>query len=274
MTFHLQHDESVGAGLCRVAHEQIGIVLAECSSGELPLEEQVHMIRARCKKMRALLRLVQPAMGDAFAAEDQRFREVGKELGQYRDNDVFLKAIQSLGGNVPARAAPEIGSASDAVRRSLGSMAAARDAIDRWPVHDTCFADIASGFALTYRDYLESWRQAQQDPTDENFHAWRKQTKHHWYQVRILERINKPELRKRRLPLWELQRTLGNAHDLVLLEEMVNASGKTDEPLLRRAGDRKRQLYDKARSLGKELCSTAEQALAADLTEWWHAWRQ
>lgn len=273
MTFHLQQREAIATGLRRIAHEQIGIVLSDLSSDVLPAEQQVHSLRARCKKLRSILRLAQPRLGVAFEAEDQRFREAARQVAESRDRDVFIKTVAVLGGTLPPGTVDGHDTSTDAINRAREIMAGAQDAVDRWPLGDIDFDDIASGFAQTYRAWLEAWQQVQRGPDDENFHTWRKRTKNYWYQVRILERLNKPVLRERRQLLWQLQRALGEAHDLAVLEQVVRSWKKPDDLLLRHASARKTEFYATATALGPRIFSTTEPDPHADMTRWWSAWR-
>ena len=268
MTFHLYKNEPIAPGLRRIAHEQIGIVLDDFESGTLPLGEQVHSLRARCKKMRGLLRLPRPLMGDAFTIEDKRFRAAARELAEFRDRDVFDKTARALGVSVVDHVEPDKPIPTEAIERALAFMATARDAVDYWPLSDLRFVDLAPGFAQTYRSCIEKWRAVQADPADEKYHKLRKWLKYHWYQVRILERLSKPQLHERREMLRELQATLGDAHDIVMLESIVGAADEPDERLLERAGIRKTELYDKAICIGERVFALSEEQLLGSMITW------
>lgn len=273
MTFHLRQHEDIAAGLRRIAHEQIGIVLTGFADDSVPREEQVHILRARCKKMRSLLRLAQPALGDAFESEDLRFREAARELAEYRDRDVIARTVLALGTGAPDAVLARHPIPTDAIQRAVAMMVGARDAVDGWPLGGLDGAGIAAGFAQTYGACRESWQQVKQEPDDEKFHSWRKWTKYHWYQVRMLERVNKAVLRERRKLLWELQRALGEAHDLVMLEQAVGSWENPDDVLLRRVSSRKREFYARATSIGPGVLASEQQDVHTDVTRWWSAWR-
>ena len=96
MTFHLRRSESPADGLRRIATEQIGFVLRDFEDPSLDNDARIHSLRARCKKMRALLRLPGPLMGDSFAREDARFRAAGQSLGKLRDDYVQRRTLREL----------------------------------------------------------------------------------------------------------------------------------------------------------------------------------
>jgi CHAD domain-containing protein len=268
MTFHLYKNEPIAPGLRRIAHEQIGIVLEEFAQDTLPVGEQVHSLRSRCKKMRALLRLPQPLMGDAFTVEDQRFRSAARELAEFRDRDVVSKTARALGSSAFADFEPDGPIPAAAIERALAFMSGARDAVANWPLSELRFVDLAPGFAQTYRSCTEKWRAVRADPADEKYHKLRKWVKYHWYQVRILERLSKPQLHVRREMLRELQATLGDAHDIVMLESVIGAAEEPDARLLQRAITRKAELYDKAVRIGEEVFVLSEEQLLGSMITW------
>ena len=128
MPFHLLKHEDPNSGLRRVAIEQIDIVLDGFADEALPIGRKVHSLRARCKKMRGVLRLVRPMIGDeAYKEQDQMYRAAAKELAGSRDKDVALKTLASLGVEVEARETAEPPSA--AIAHSLATLAACRAAV-------------------------------------------------------------------------------------------------------------------------------------------------
>ena len=269
MPFHILKNEPAAPALRRIAHEQIGIALGKFADDSVPAEKQVHSLRARCKKMRGLLRLPRPLMGDAFDVEDQRFREAGKLLGAHRETEVLAKTIRSLGGSDAGLFVRPEPLPQATVNRSLEIMAVCQDAVDNWPLEIMGFDDLAPGFARTYQKCRDTWDATQREPSDRNFHSLRKITKYHWYHVRILERINKKKVRKRRKKLRDLQLTLGDAHDLAVLQTFLESSGNCDMELLQRAIARKHELYAHVIRVGHEVYETPVDELVEDYSRWW-----
>jgi CHAD domain-containing protein len=269
MSFYLHENEPVVPGLRRIAHEQIAIAVGNFADDTLPVAKQVHALRARCKKMRGLLRLAQPLMADAFAAEDGRFRAAAQALADFRDRHVYYKALRALGANIRIEDEGEKGVPHDAIERALTIMCAAQAAVDRWPLSDRDLIELAQGFADTYRHCIRNWEAVLQEPDDEKFHKLRKWIKYHWYQVRILERLSEPELRERRKRLRALQLTLGEAHDLVLLQDFLSCRETADVRLLQRASERKNELYAEATLIAHQVFAISAQDLLASMTRSW-----
>src|SRR5215475_2007881 len=61
-----------------------------------PDDERIHSIRKRCKKLRGLLRLVRPSLGDTYERENAYFRDVARALSPLRDVHVTLAAFDAV----------------------------------------------------------------------------------------------------------------------------------------------------------------------------------
>lgn len=276
MTFHIRRTEPLAAGLRRIAREQIGIVISSFEDPELPDTEKVHRLRARCKKMRALLRLPGPLMGDAFRSEDARFRDAGRRLGELRDEYVQARTLAHVLSEEGDEAEPDrdaFAAEPSMLAESLAAMRAALAAVDEWPLPVEGYCDIGPGHVGTYRKARKAWQRALKRPDDEHFHKLRKWTKYHWYQTRILERVNKAAMRERRVRLQVLGEVLGQAHDLAVLEAGLDGRGESTGRARHQIDRQKRRLYVRALKLSREVYDQSPDALAADLARWWCDWR-
>jgi CHAD domain-containing protein len=274
MPFYILQHEPVAPALRRIAHEQIDIATGNFADDAVPADKQVHGLRARCKKMRGLLRLQRPLMGEVFEVQDQRVRAAAKLLGAHREAEVLAKTIEALGGSsadfdVRPEPIPEA-----TISRSLTIMAVCRSAVDNWPRDIKGFDDLAPGFSRTYQECLDIWDATRRSPSDENYHELRKKTKYHWHHVRVLERINKREIRKRRKKLRDLQLSLGDAHDLAVLQTFLEASNNRDTDLLQRANARKRELYAHIMQVGHKVYETPVDELVDNYSRWWASSRE
>jgi CHAD domain-containing protein len=93
MAFRLRKNESVNAGIKRVAREQIDRALAEASSHTLTDARKVHQLRKRCKKLRGLIRLVRDSFDTprTYTQENERIRNAAQILSSTRDADVMIE---------------------------------------------------------------------------------------------------------------------------------------------------------------------------------------
>jgi hypothetical protein len=208
-------------------------------------------------------------MGDAYEVENERYRAIGKELAGDRDEAVCARLMASLGGpdRYPEPASPPI--PVEIQRRSAEQLESGRAAIETWPVTLYGFYDIAPGFGRSYRKCLEAWEEIRRQPSDEVFHRLRRWSKYHWYHIRILERLNKPELRPRRIVMLRLQKVLGDAHDLVMLEAYLARHCDSNDQMRREADARKKDLYAEAMQLGHSVFRVPVSRLVADCSSYW-----
>src|SRR4051812_44625789 len=85
MSYRFELREEVGSSFTRIATEQIDRVLRDLKPSK-DANLAVHEGRKSLKRLRALLRLVRPGIGDAtFKAENARFRDIGALFSADRD---------------------------------------------------------------------------------------------------------------------------------------------------------------------------------------------
>jgi CHAD domain-containing protein len=269
MPFYLFKNEPIARGLRRIAHEQIMIGLRDSADDAKPVRRGVHSLRIRCKKLRGLLRLPQPLMGETFALEDQRIRQAAKHLAENRDRDVIARTIESFDEPDWQPDLEYKPVSRQDLEWSRGVLTSCLNTIEEWPLDIHGFYDIAPGFARTYRKTLGAWERVEALRCDDSFHRLRKWGKYHWYQIRILERLNKPVLRERRKRLRKLQLMLGDAHDLAVLQAYLNKENIAPEQLLERVRARKKDLYKQAFDTGQKIFMVPVSKLVADLCCYW-----
>lgn len=265
MPFHLLAHERFDDGLRRIAREQLDIVVGHLDDDAMPFDDKVHSVRMRCKKLRGLLRLPQPVMGAAFEVEDHRFRDAARQLAVHRDGAVRSETAQAMGESAEAAAARRADESAAVLTRARHAMTDCRRAVDDWPMEVRDFADVAPGFSRTAHRAADAWLAAQRNPADAVFHRLRKWTKYHWYQVRILQPLDRPGLRERRSRLRRLQLVLGKAHDAAVLQAAEEAGAHPDAVLLESTIRHKEALYRKATRLGRRVFATRVDELVAGL---------
>ena len=96
MAFRFKLNEPVEKGFRRIGLEQIERAERQLSASE-SLEVATHETRKSLKRVRALLRLARPGLGDTvYRAENARFRDIGALLSSARDSDVLLETVTKL----------------------------------------------------------------------------------------------------------------------------------------------------------------------------------
>lgn len=297
MGYELELDESIADGVRRIAHEQLENAFEsfdETASGDV--EEAVHDIRKRCKKLRGLARLVRPGMEDTYQRANTTFRDAARELSPIRDAHALLETFDDLltahaaqipEGGVAAVRGALVGraeAASDAVREQQGRieraaelMAAERVRVDDWPVPDD-FDAVAAGVAKTYKRGSKGLGRSVAAPTTEHFHEWRKRAKYSWYHVRLLHLSARSVLDPLASVLHDLSDVLGDDHDLAVLGEQLAAEpdefGGPDEVDAARMllDGRRADLQRRAVKLGARLYVEEPGVFAERLRGYWQVW--
>jgi CHAD domain-containing protein len=282
--YRLREGRPLSDELRRTARGRIDDAMDELrgTSDSTP-EEAVHEARKDMKKLRALLRLARGGLGEeTFARENACFRDAARELAGTRDADVMLETLDAL--DLPAGLGWELRKAIQAEREGAGPdgrEAAARSAaamlkearrrVDDWPLERDSFDALADGLERTYRRGRRSLRAAQEEPTAEALHDWRKRVKDLWYHHTLLRELWPPVMRAAGDEAHELSDRLGDDHDLVVLAAWVRGHLETDpefsEAVIRRRGE----LQDEAFALGARLYAEKPSAYRRRLERLWTA---
>src|SRR5690349_15921306 len=89
-------DNSVGAALRAVARDILAEARASLSDRKRPDAQAVHDFRKAMKRWRALLRLLQPCLGDEAQRLRAQARDFARALSGARDAQAALEAIEDL----------------------------------------------------------------------------------------------------------------------------------------------------------------------------------
>ncbi len=99
-----------------------------------------------------------------------------------------------------------------------------------WPLEGLNWKQICGAVCKIYKRGQRALAKAIDDPDAENFHSWRKRVKDIWYQLRILQPLNRTVLEEMAHDAEVLGELLGVEHDLdFLLARLKKESG--DEAL-------------------------------------------
>jgi CHAD domain-containing protein len=298
MSYRFERDETISDAVRRVAHELLGESLGLLDAPGDDVEGAVHEVRKNCKKLRGLVRLVRPAMGDAYRTANVTARDAARELASIRDAHALLETCDHLvaarpddvvdGGLVPVRRelAGRAGAATEAVsdrdQRILDAaelLTNLRDQVDDWPLTEDVGV-LAAGAAKTYKRGRKRWRDSQLSPTDERLHQWRKRVKYTWYHLRLLRDSAPGVLRPLIGQFHDLSDALGDDHDLVVLTEQLQATplafGGLDavERAMQVITPARTELQSAAASLGARLYVEPPDRFADRLAGYWTVWHE
>jgi len=291
MAFRLKPHKSPTGEIVRIARRQIDRAAAEAGATGRATE-RIHQGRTRCKKIRALLRLIRPHDEKFYRRENLRFRDAARPLSVLRDAEVMLASLDRLlrqNGLAPDQ--PDFGEVHRCLRayreKLLPSAAETELELSRFAqrmrrekrrfegLEKVGFAAIAEGLGLTYRRGRREMRRAREEEAAENFHEWRKQVRYFRYQVRLLRRAWPPMMKKIERQAKMLSDLLGEEHDLDMLDQFLrtgsgrNAGSKISPRLAELIGRRRREIRAESLALGEQLFAENPAAFGRQVTQWW-----
>jgi CHAD domain-containing protein len=234
----LRPDLAVGEALRDVAHAILTDARAALESPDNSDAVAVHEFRRAMKHWRALLRLLEPFLGEESEGLQTTARDLARDLGGARDPQSALEALEDLkdhGLPLPDRSiktvrkrinelrtAGEMSALTSDMRLRIAEALSDADvAIDRWPIRDLKFPDVAKQLAASYRASRralpESWSRA----SPEALHEFRKLVVIHRYQMQVVQ-----PLWKRFTKMWiteaqKLRERLGEHQDLEVLHRLT-----------------------------------------------------
>src|SRR5215470_6285300 len=241
MTYRFTLQERVGQGVRRVGLEQIEIAAAKLA-GKDDVSTAIHDARRCLKRLRALLRLIEPGLKEGlYRREAARLAGIGRLLSGARDLDVMRQTLSKLKGRsdaLPPGAADRLArfaaQSHSRGRRTGGD--GRRQALLRLEQSRRFFAGKAAagielhhvieGLGRAYRKGRKAFRHAYQEPHEEAFHACRKRVQLHWRHMALLSRGWPEALAARAGEAKEMSRLLGEDHDYAVLLASARERGK------------------------------------------------
>jgi CHAD domain-containing protein len=295
MTYAFAHPQrSVQKEIRRIARRQIDGAIATIDTRR-PLDETVHDLRKRCKKVRGLIRLVRPCFPD-YARENAAFREAAQSLSFLRDSAVSIATYEAIAKTHHGRMRGFAG-----IRRAFAArqkqalknkqviagriavfraaMIAARERAEGWTLDADGFDAIAGGLTMSYKRARAGMEAAEAHGRAADFHEWRKRVKYHGYHARLLEPTWPRELKAHRKAAEELNDLLGDHHDLAVFESVLRDEpktfGKTDiDGFAALLNERQDELAAQAFAIGRRLLAEPPKILIRRWHDWWTIWHK
>jgi CHAD domain-containing protein len=296
VAYRFKLGEPVPDGIKRIVREEIEAAARHLSGhGKPDRDEAIHEARKNVKKIRGVLRLMRPELGEVFHVENAHFRDIGRQLSTFRDAGAVIETFDALRkryrGEMDGRtlslirrrltARKEQAEKHANIVEALAGMATAlRQSEARatvWPLSEDGFSAIAPGLEATFRKGQKCMARAHKHARPENLHDWRKRVKEHWYHVRLLESLWNPGMQPYEQSLKELEDALGEDHNLVVLREKILAEPvfyANDEDIAVLAGvirKYSRTLRDKAFTLGEHMYNEKPGHLGKRFGRMWEA---
>lgn len=295
----LRNTESGTQGVQRILRQQTGQALDVLRESQLLSDESVHEVRKQLKKVRATLRLLREALGSkTYKQENAFFRDVARPFTAVRDAKVLMSTLEHLAEHFGDQAnMPAIDGVRRALREhhqevrqhmleedSLGAvMAALRTARTRakqWPVGRRGWSVLGAGLQRIYRSGRDAFAMAQENPSEDNLHEWRKQVKYLWHQLQVLQPLQPALIKTLADQAHALADALGDDHDLAVLHQKLLAEPDrfpdraTVNALAGFIGLRRAELQAQAEALGRRLYKEKPTMFVDRLQGYWRHWRE
>ena len=278
MAYRFRHTERFSEGLERIGSDELQRALSALQ--DAPGPEAVHETRKCIKRLRALLRLVRPGIGEHdFNQMNARLRDASRLLSGARDRTVLAQTIERLAeladqselsalshlgnrmtddGRKPEPDTVDPENLAEA-RHLLGKAAQSWDKLRLKPDD---FSSLGAGLGHALQRCKDAFEAAYatSDPTSERdhaFHGWRKGVQQHWRHMRLFEQCWPEYAAARIAQAKELSEILGRAQDLAVLVAFVE--GLKDDGL--KNGPAKRGLTRKHRQKLIALARKQQHAL-------------
>ncbi len=279
--YRLELTESVAEGVRRMAHEQVAGALARLAEPRYDANEALHDARTRLRKVRALLRLVQDAVGvETFTAEDTTYAEAIGLLDDARESYVAVRTVAGLREDFTEVLRPSAFVDLQArleerhhrilhhtlregvVPEVLERLEAAAVRIDQWPLELADDRVLERGLRRAYeRGYAAMARAFEpgKSPSGRAFREWRKEARYLWFQYRVLTPIWPPIFEAMADEQLRLSTSLGMGKDLGDLKKLAERGedlADTPWPRLALCGlaqERRRYLWSGLQHLGLRL---------------------
>ena len=141
----------------------------------------------------------------------------------------------------------------------MAALRAARGRVGDWPLNGKGFAALEPGIDRIYRQGRRRARAAEEKPTTDSLHEWRKRVKDLWYHQQLLASAWPELLEPAADEAHRLSELLGKDHDLAVLADAVDLNAdvlpeaEDRARLHREIAARREALQKKAFKLGRRV---------------------
>ncbi len=276
MGFCLKQHEPVAKEITKIVLRQFEMADTELTNiGNPSGDAAIHKARRRVKKIRALIRLVRPGLGGTFGPLNKRLRETIQLLAPIADGQGVVHALDQMAEKSREDFSPPVFATIRAglverearadrkakvervLQRARATLKTERTRVKDWDLHGGGFKTIAYGLETSFRRARRAMTIVIEHPTADNYHAWRRRVKEHWFHVRLIERRCGHRLARYKRRLESLDECLGEYHNFALLRTILSA-----DPFVSRQETARRlriikryqaELRSRASSLGARL---------------------
>jgi CHAD domain-containing protein len=251
---------------------------------EASAEHAIHQARRACKRLRALLRLAEPKLGEPVADVRRWVAAAGRALAPSRDAAVCAATLTDLleryGSALETDATRELAARfavaapaelpAQARGDAVATLEALHELLAEADVGQLSRDDLVRGAAADYRHARRRWRKLDAQDVDA-WHALRSAAQVHANQLRALRACTGGELHGRERRLAELVALLGEANDRATLRGALERApaGKLCEVLCALLRQEEQVLQADAALLAAELFEPRQRVFRRALKQAW-----
>jgi CHAD domain-containing protein len=285
----LQSRETLRNGLLRVVDELIDSLTNSQAHVSQNGEEDIHRVRTTIKRLRALLRLIRPAIDPAFFnRENARLRTAAALLSFARDaevargtlktlpvsDEIDREAVKSVLSGLETRVEPAAdfqGTIAE-VNRHLEQT---RLNFHRVKLRGSDREVLEAGIRAVYRQGRRRMKAAIKQGQDNAFHRWRIRAKNLYYELQFLESVSAKRVGQIVSRLSELEDQIGHDHDAAVLRAWLKKQPETfggDETVHRVVtclDSQTRELRQKVVPLGRKIWRLNPRRFAQKIVRHW-----
>jgi CHAD domain-containing protein len=293
MGYHLEKDEQLGAGFRRILIEQTERLSEALASADENLEEAIHEVRKRCKRVRAVARLLRPHARELHRRENAAFRDIARRLSPFRDAHVQVATFDELVSRSPKRERfvglkdlmpIHISRNEEVLKKQLAAtrddVGAAHKRLEESRISDGPASQlIGAGLRVNYQRGRRAMGRAYDKPDPATFHEWRKHAKDLGYQMQILRNLWPPVFKRVKSELDTLGDLLGKVHDLTVMRSAILKNvndGIAQEHLqafLALTEEREFQLQSEAETIGRRIYAERSGDFIRRIFVYWDTWQ-
>ena len=285
----LQSHETLRDGLLRVVDELIDSLTNSQAHVSQNGEEDIHRVRTTIKRLRALLRLIRPAIYPSFFnRENARLRTAAALLSFARDaevargtlktlpvsDEIDREAVRSMLSGLETRAEPVAdfhGTRAEVNRR----LEQTRLNFHRLKLRGSDREVLEAGIRAVYRQGRRRMKAAIKKDQDNAFHRWRIRAKNLYYELQFLESVSTKRVGQIVSRLSELEDQIGHDHDAAILRARLKNQPKTfgGEETVHRVvtclDSQTRELRQKVVPLGRKIWRQKPRRFAQKIVRHW-----
>lgn len=278
MAHHIRRHEPVAEGLVRLVRADLHKA-HHALAGEEPRERRIHRVRQRLKRVRSLLAVLEPALGQTAADARREVAAAARLLAGARDADAAAASARELRASTTedagldrvvanlTAAAHEAHHRAPPVEEVRDRLAAVETELEKLPGDLDGKALLAAALRRSYRKGRRAMKRAGASLSTPDLHRWRKAVKDLWHLLAIAERRIPDVDDRRRDDLARLGEMLGQDHDHAILAEKLALSLPADPALMRQLAviaRERRRLERDAFALGERLYGAKKRRFARD----------